>query len=77
MVTAAKENEVRQVCNCGAEQMVPYELIAYKNADSLPQLVFPVCQGCESRVEFVFISPNMTKPEFQMFAQMQNKGLIK
>jgi hypothetical protein len=77
MITDAGTNACRRECPCGSSVLIPYELIKYKHPETLPQLVFPVCEDCETRQEFLFIGDSTNEIGLKVFMQMQVKGLLK
>lgn len=74
MLVEITKTYVRQKCQCGSENLVGYDRIKYTS--KLPQFVMPICENCKSRIQFIFLSTNMTKEEFQLMIKMKELGLM-
>lgn len=74
MISEIRKECLLQKCNCGAENEIKYEDIRFKSSPD--QFVLPVCGKCKSRIEFIFVSENMTKEEFQLMVKMKQLGLM-
>ncbi len=77
MIKGINENHAIQLCNCGAENEVGYETIRYDGTKKLTQFILPSCPKCKARIEFIFISNNMTALENKLFYEMFSRGYVK
>jgi hypothetical protein len=75
MISEITKTHVKQECQCGSHNLVSYQNITYVDK-GLAQFRFPLCAGCQSRVEFVFMSTNMSKEQFQLMVKMKELGLM-
>lgn len=74
MIKEIRKETLLQECNCGAKNEFKFEDVRYKSNPD--QFVLPVCPRCKTRIEFVFVSENMRKEEFQLMVKMKQLGFM-
>ena len=77
MIEKLTKTFVQQKCDCGAVNKIHYDRIKYDPRKKLAQLIFPACEQCKKRIEFIFVSSGMKEIELKLYLEMNERGLLK
>lgn len=77
MIEQLTKTFVQQKCDCGSINKIHYDRIKYSATKKLAQFIFPVCEHCNKRIEFIFISTQMKEIELKLYMEMSQRGLLK